>query len=276
MIEGLFRYMDVDGSGSITFAEFKHGVEKLDMNPRMVVTIDDFEDFVDYKSLHNSQEDKDEMNQEEFSFCMRLAIRDYICRLVSHQMNESVRYSKDVSTDYLAYKSMMTDMQQIHQILERLEPSQGQVSRRGSLSSDVAREGTTIANKSARNNLRKQGKSEGNDQLTDIQQQLTLLYQMVSSQQGIIQELVKIAGRKEASDTSRDAGGDRPLSDGHSQNQADNRNPSPPANDHDVNGNQTELCAASQRLKPDGSTDPVLTSDFVYKKSGSSKVLHLH
>lgn len=189
MIEGLFRYMDVDGSGSITFAEFKHGVEKLDMNPRMVVTIDDFEDFVDYKSLHNSQEDKDEMNQEEFSFCMRLAIRDYICRLVSHQMNESVRYSKDVSTDYLAYKSMMTDMQQIHQILERLEPSQGQVSRRGSLSSDVAREGTTIANKSARNNLRKQGKSEGNDQLTDIQQQLTLLYQMVSSQQGIIQVL---------------------------------------------------------------------------------------
>ena len=90
----------------------------------------------------------------------------------------------------------------------------------------------------------------------------------------ITQELVRIVGSKEASHTSRDACGNRTrcfdLSDGHSHNQADNLNPSPPTNDHDVNGNNTELCAATQHLKPEWSTDPVLTSKFVYDDSRST------
>jgi voltage-gated sodium channel len=88
MIHHTYEYLDVDASDSINFEEFKEGLEKLELEPRIYVTWETFENFTRNQTLC----DQDGcLTSASFALCMRIQLRGYAQRIVAHQMNESIK-----------------------------------------------------------------------------------------------------------------------------------------------------------------------------------------
>jgi voltage-gated sodium channel len=90
MIHQTYEYLDVDASDSINFEEFRDGLEKLDIEPRLYITWETFESFTRNQTLC----DQDGcLTSSSFALCMRIQLRGYAQRIVAHQMNESLKYA---------------------------------------------------------------------------------------------------------------------------------------------------------------------------------------
>jgi hypothetical protein len=101
MITRMFEYLDVDASGSITFEEMKMGIEKLDMQPKLKMTREDFDEFTrDRKYV----DDDGCISREGFDECMRQELKGYAFRIATHQMNQALKNDSPSSNDYMCNK----------------------------------------------------------------------------------------------------------------------------------------------------------------------------
>ena len=107
MIHRIFMHLDVDDSDSISFAEFKEGLERLDIEPSLYVTDETFETFTHGGAFCD---DDNCLSYKNFEVCMRKQLCRYAQQIVAHQMSESMKYSKDTSAEYFAHKVMMTEI----------------------------------------------------------------------------------------------------------------------------------------------------------------------
>ncbi len=88
MIHHTYQYLDVDASDSVDFAEFRDGLEKLEIEPRIYVTWETFERFTRNQTLCDSYGC---LTSASFALCMRIQLRGYAQRIVAHQMKESIK-----------------------------------------------------------------------------------------------------------------------------------------------------------------------------------------
>jgi len=103
----LFGFLDIDDGGSITFEEFKQGVETIDSRPPMLVMREDFDSFTRGGAL--CKEDGS-LDVRSFDRCMRLQMRNYAQRLIAHQMTEAVRNQQNDSAEYFAHKVLISEI----------------------------------------------------------------------------------------------------------------------------------------------------------------------
>ena len=103
----LFGFIDIDAGGSVTFEEFKQGVETIDSRPPMLVTREDFDSFTRGGTLLNQDL---ALDARAFDKCMRLQMRNYAQRLIAHQMTEAVRHQQSDSAEYFAHKVLISEM----------------------------------------------------------------------------------------------------------------------------------------------------------------------
>ena len=114
MIGRFFQYLDVDGNGFLNFQELKTGLEKLDIEPRVQLSYDDYMSFT--QDLTYATEDG-EISAENFEACVRLELKGYAFRIAAHQMNEAVKAQSDsASNDYLALKIVMREVFDVSQV----------------------------------------------------------------------------------------------------------------------------------------------------------------
>jgi hypothetical protein len=117
MIRKLFKYLDVDASDSVSFSEFKMGLETLDMKPTLSVTEDDWDHFTGHgKYLDDDQT----LNAIRFEECMRQELKEYSQRIISHQMRQAIVYCKENTLDYLAHKMQLAEVYAISNQLSDL------------------------------------------------------------------------------------------------------------------------------------------------------------
>ena len=90
MIHRTYEYLDVDGSDSINFDEFKIGLERLDLQPKLYVTYETYESFT--RNLTLCDEDGC-LTSAAFALCMRIQLRGYAQRIIAHRMSESIKYA---------------------------------------------------------------------------------------------------------------------------------------------------------------------------------------
>ena len=103
----LFGFLDIDDGGSISFEEFKQGVETIDSKPPMLVMQEDFDAFTLGGAL--CKEDGS-LDVRSFDKCMRLQMRNYAQRLIAHQMTEAVRNQQNDSAEYFAHKVLISEI----------------------------------------------------------------------------------------------------------------------------------------------------------------------
>ncbi len=114
MITRFFRYIDVDGSGAISFSELKAGLERLDIQPRLYFTYEDFVALTCDLAYVNEDED---ITEEGFEACVRIEMQGYAFRIAAHRMNEAQKTGdKDRSSDCLAFKVLMREIQELKQL----------------------------------------------------------------------------------------------------------------------------------------------------------------
>ena len=114
MIGRFFQYLDVDGNGFLDFQELKTGLEKLDIEPRVQLSYDDYMSFT--QDFTYATEDG-EISAENFEACVRLELKGYAFRIAAHQMNEAVKAQSDsASNDYLALKIVMREVFDVSQV----------------------------------------------------------------------------------------------------------------------------------------------------------------
>lgn len=106
MIHRLFVTLDVDASGAVSFDEFKAGIESLPIYPKIHVNIEDWSHLCSHA---RTKSELRTLDVDDFDLCIRMELREYVHRIVAHQMNEARRYNKDTSTSYLAFKMLMND-----------------------------------------------------------------------------------------------------------------------------------------------------------------------
>jgi len=117
MIRKLFQYLDVDASDSLSFLEFKMGLETLDMKPTLCVTEEDWDHFTGHgKYLDDDQA----LDASRFEECMRQELKAYSQRIISHQMRQAIVYCKENSLDYLAHKMQLAEVYAISNQLSDL------------------------------------------------------------------------------------------------------------------------------------------------------------
>jgi len=130
MIERIFDYFDVKGSGVVGFADCKEvgkislicgmtllsfhffqvlkqvfvlqGLESLVLDRAIYFSTDDYCDFT---QGHMRCDEQLALNKDAFHGCVRAALEDYVQRMLAHQMNESVRENNQTdAVSYLAQK----------------------------------------------------------------------------------------------------------------------------------------------------------------------------
>ena len=117
MINRLFKYLDVDDSNSVSFLEFKDGLETLDMRPKLHVTEEDWKHFTGHGKFLDENEELDDIR---FDLCMQDELKAYSQRIISHQMRQAQNYCKENSLDYLAHKMQMVEVFKISNLLSDL------------------------------------------------------------------------------------------------------------------------------------------------------------
>jgi hypothetical protein len=117
MINRLFKYLDVDDSNSVSFLEFKDGLETLDMRPKLHVTEEDWKHFTGHGKFLDENEALDDIR---FDLCMQEELKAYSQRIISHQMRQAMNYCKENSLDYLAHKMQMAEVFKISNRLSDL------------------------------------------------------------------------------------------------------------------------------------------------------------
>jgi len=117
MINRLFKYLDVDDSNSVSFLEFRDGLETLDMWPKLHVTEEDWKHFTRHGKFLDENET---LNDIRFDLCMQEELKAYSQRIISHQMRQAMNYCKENSLDYLAHKMQMAEVFKISNRLSDL------------------------------------------------------------------------------------------------------------------------------------------------------------
>ena len=107
MIHRVFKHLDVDDSDSVSFNEFKEGLEKLDLEPQLYISYETYDNFTLSGALCDNEGC---LTNASFSLCMRMQLRGYAQRIVAHQMAEAIKYGKDNSAEYFAQKVLLTEM----------------------------------------------------------------------------------------------------------------------------------------------------------------------
>ena len=136
MIHRIFMHLDVDDSDSISFAEFKEGLERLDIEPSLYITDETFDTFTHAGAFCD---DENCLTYKDFEVCMRKQLCRYAQQIVAHQMSESIKHSKDTSAEFFAQKVLMTE---IFNMSQNLCPPQkpANAARSPQNSSDAAEE----------------------------------------------------------------------------------------------------------------------------------------
>ncbi len=135
MITKLFNHLDVDSSNSLSFLEFKDGLEALDMRPALHVTEEDWNQFTGHGKFLDDTESLDIIRFEQ---CMREELKGYSQRIISHQMRQATMYCKENSLDYFAHKMQMAEVYAISNRLSDLICDLKMNEQGSSLSNDVS------------------------------------------------------------------------------------------------------------------------------------------
>ena len=117
MINRLFKHLDVDDSNSVSFREFREGLESLNMRPKLHVTEEDWKHFTGHGKFLDENEELDDIR---FDLCMQGELKAYSQRIISHQMRQAQNYCKENSLDYLAHKMQMVEVFKISNLLSDL------------------------------------------------------------------------------------------------------------------------------------------------------------
>jgi hypothetical protein len=141
MIRKLFKYLDVEASDSLSFLEFKMGLETLKMTPALSITEEDWDHFTGHGKYLDDDQALDAIRFEE---CMRQELKAYSQRIISHQMRQAIVDCKENALDYLAHKMQMAEVyaisNQLSDLIRDLNkntlPRSNSVSGRVSLSED--------------------------------------------------------------------------------------------------------------------------------------------
>jgi hypothetical protein len=143
MINRLFKYLDVDDSNSVSFLEFKDGLETLDMRPKLQVTEEDWKHFTGHGKFLDENEALDDIR---FDLCMQEELKAYSQRIISHQMRQAMNYCKENSLDYLAHKMQMAEVFKISNRLSDLSRDWKEHSLLPSSAIDVSSRQTSAKN----------------------------------------------------------------------------------------------------------------------------------
>ena len=135
MIVTLFKHLDVDSSNSLSFMEFKDGLEALNMQPALHVTEEDWNHFTGHGKFLDDAESLDIVRFEQ---CMREELKGYSQRIISHQMRQATIYCKENSLDYFAHKMQMAEVYSISNRLSDLICDLKSNEQGFSLSNDVS------------------------------------------------------------------------------------------------------------------------------------------
>lgn len=91
-IDLLFCLWDVDDNGTIDQKEMKNGIQRLDYDPAIQWSSDDWENFSLQGLLLNKDE---EFDSQSFELAMRFQLSDYSQRLLANKMQQSVRMQNE-------------------------------------------------------------------------------------------------------------------------------------------------------------------------------------
>eukprot|EP00802_Teleaulax_amphioxeia_P002735 Tamp_02738.p1 GENE.Tamp_02738~~Tamp_02738.p1 ORF type:complete len:690 (-),score=97.12 Tamp_02738:1216-3285(-) len=117
MINRFFEYLDVDDNGYVSYAEMKKGMEKLDIQPKIKFSAEDFDEFT---RDHEYTEEDGNVSRDNFEKCMRLELKGYAFRIAAHQMNQAVKEGEN-SNDYMYNKIVMREVFDVSKRLSELE-----------------------------------------------------------------------------------------------------------------------------------------------------------
>jgi hypothetical protein len=101
MISRLFESLDVDDQGFITYEDMRNGLQKLDIEPRIKLSAEDFDEFTRHREYVDIS---GYVSRDNFEKCMRLELKRYAFRIATHQMNEAVRADMGTTNDYMYEK----------------------------------------------------------------------------------------------------------------------------------------------------------------------------
>ena len=107
MIGNLFKHLDGNSSNSVSFLEFKEGLEALDIQPALHIAEEDWDQFTDHGKF---LDDNGALDDERFQRCMHEELKIYSQRIISHQMRQAMAYGKENALDYFAHKMQMVEV----------------------------------------------------------------------------------------------------------------------------------------------------------------------
>jgi len=116
-IDNMFTNVDEDGSGGLSFSEFKHGLLNFGDTIKIHITIEDFEQFTDNGRFLTDGE----FNQSQFQDMMQVEFTRFCNRLIANRVKEST--NTEFNTEVLMLK--MIEMNILKSLVEVSNPLGG-------------------------------------------------------------------------------------------------------------------------------------------------------